>query len=33
MIQASGDRVSMDDLKAAVGAVDQSRLEGLAKTG
>lgn len=33
MVQASGDGVSMEDLKAAVGAVDQGRLEGLAKAG
>ena len=30
MIHAEGDGVSMDDLKAAVGAVDPRRLEGLA---
>lgn len=33
MVQARGDGVSMEELKAAVGAVDQSRLEGLAKAG
>jgi len=33
MVQATGDGVSMDDLKAAVGAVDKGRLEGLAKAG
>jgi len=33
MVQAKGDGVSMDELKAAVGAVDQGRLEGLAKAG
>jgi len=33
MVHASGDGVSMDELKAAVGAVDQGRLEGLAKAG
>jgi hypothetical protein len=31
MVQASGDGVTMDELKAAVGAVGLSRLEGLAK--
>lgn len=33
MVQANGDGVSMDELKAAVAAVDQGRLEGLAKAG
>lgn len=33
MVQANGDGVSMDDLKAAVGAVDQGKLEVLAKAG
>ena len=33
MVQAKGDGVTMDELKAAVGAVDQGRLEGLAKAG
>jgi hypothetical protein len=33
MVHASGDGVSMDELKAAVGSVDQGRLEGLAKAG
>lgn len=33
MVQASGNGVSMEELKAAVGAVDQGRLEGLAKAG
>jgi len=33
MIQAHGDGVTMEDLKAAVGAVDAGRLEGLAKAG
>ena len=33
MIQAEGDGVSMDELKAAVGAVGTARLEGLAKGG
>jgi hypothetical protein len=32
MVQAEGDNVSIDDLKAAVGAVDAGRLEGLAKS-
>jgi hypothetical protein len=31
LVHARGDGVSMDELKAAVGAVDQGRLEGLAK--
>jgi hypothetical protein len=33
MIQAEGDGVSIDDLKAAVGSVPAARLEGLAKAG
>jgi hypothetical protein len=33
MVHASGNGVSMDELKAAVGSVDQGRLEGLAKAG
>lgn len=33
MVQAKGDGVTMDELKAAVGAVDAGRLEGLAKAG
>lgn len=33
MVEAKGDGVTMDDLKAAVGAVDAGRLEGLAKAG
>ncbi|TAJ73868.1 MAG: DUF1282 domain-containing protein [Phenylobacterium sp.] len=33
MVQARGDGVSMEELKAAVGSVDQRRLEGLAKAG
>jgi hypothetical protein len=33
MVQAEGDGVTIDELKAAVGAVDFSRLEGLAKAG
>ena len=33
MIQAEGDGVSVDDLKAAVNAVGVSRLESLAKGG
>jgi len=33
MVQARGDNVTMDDLKAAVGSVDAGRLEGLAKAG
>ena len=33
MVQANGDGVSMDDLKAAVGSVDQGKLEALAKAG
>ncbi|MBU1378111.1 MAG: YIP1 family protein [Alphaproteobacteria bacterium] len=33
MVQASGNGVTMEELKAAVGAVDQRRLEGLAKAG
>jgi len=33
MVQASGDGVTMDELKAAVGSVDAGRLEGLAKAG
>jgi hypothetical protein len=32
MVQASGDGVSMDELKAAVGAIPFSRLEGMAKS-
>jgi hypothetical protein len=31
MVQAKGDGVTMDELKAAVGAIDAGRLEGLAK--
>lgn len=31
MVSAEGDNVGMDDLKAAVGAIDLGRLEGLAK--
>jgi hypothetical protein len=33
MVHASGNGVSMEELKAAVGAIDQGRLEGLAKAG
>jgi len=33
MVQARGDNVTMDELKAAVGSVDAGRLEGLAKAG
>lgn len=33
MVEAEGDGVTMEDLKAAVGAIDQKRLEGLAKAG
>lgn len=33
MVQAEGEGVTMDDLKAAVGSVDARRLEGLAKAG
>jgi hypothetical protein len=33
MVQATGDGVSIDDLKAAVGAVGAGQLEGLAKAG
>lgn len=33
MVAAEGDGVTMEDLKAAVGAIDQKRLEGLAKAG
>jgi hypothetical protein len=33
MVHAEGDGVTMDELKAAVGAVDAGRLEGLAKAG
>ena len=33
MVQATGEHVSMDDLKAAVNAVGVSQLEGLAKKG
>ena len=33
MVHASGDGVSMEELKAAVGSIDQGRLEGLAKAG
>lgn len=33
LVQANGDGASMEDLKAAVAAVDQRRLEGLAKAG
>ena len=33
MIQARGDGVTMEELKAAVGSVDARRLEGLAKAG
>ncbi|MDB5423886.1 MAG: hypothetical protein JWQ29_1302 [Phenylobacterium sp.] len=33
MVQATGERVSMDDLKAAVNAVGVAQLEGLAKKG
>jgi hypothetical protein len=33
MIQAEGDNVTMDELKAAVGAVDPRRVETLAKNG
>jgi hypothetical protein len=33
MVQAEGDGVTMDELKAAVGSVPAARLEGLAKAG
>jgi hypothetical protein len=33
MVNAKGDGVTMDELKAAVGAVGVARLEGLAKAG
>lgn len=33
MVQAEGEGVTMEDLKAAVGSVDARRLEGLAKAG
>jgi hypothetical protein len=32
MVHAEGDNVGVDELKAAVGAVDYGRLEGLAKS-
>lgn len=33
MVEAKGDGVTMDELKAAVGSIDAGRLEGLAKAG